>query len=56
MAKSPVADRYKTVEKRGYDTGKPSKGVKPPPKVKFSVRPTGGLKPKGAKAEIKITW
>ena len=31
-----------------------SKGYQPPPKPKIKARPTGGLKPDGAKASI--TW
>ena len=37
----------------GRTTGA-SKGWRPPPKPKINARPTGGLKPDGAKASI--TW
>jgi len=37
----------------GKTTGA-SKGWQPPPKPKIKARPTGGLKPDGAKASI--TW
>lgn len=53
MTKSTIADRFAKAEKRGYDTGKPSKGTRPAPKAKVTGRPTGGLKPDGFK--IKIT-
>lgn len=48
-----VADRFAAAAKRGYDTGKPSKGTTPPPKPTVKARPTGGLKPSGAKATIQ---
>lgn len=54
MKKSPVSDRFAVAAKKGYDTGKPSKGTTPPPKPKIKARPTGGLKPSGAKASV--TW
>jgi len=53
MKKSPVSDRFAKAEKRGYDTGKPSKGHQNPPAPKVSVRPTGGLKMNGVKAKIE---
>lgn len=51
-----LTQKEKTViaEKRGYDTGEPSKGTSPPKKPKIKARPTGGLKPDGA--EASITW
>lgn len=41
------------IKRYGNTTGA-SKGVAPVPKPTFKVRPTGGLKPSGAKASV--TW
>jgi hypothetical protein len=41
------------IKRLGKTTGE-SKGVAPIPKPTFKVRPTGGLKPSGAKASV--TW
>ena len=41
------------VKRYGNTTGA-SKGVAPVPKPTFKARPTGGLKPSGAKASV--TW
>lgn len=41
------------IKRLGKTTGE-SKGVAPIPKPTFKARPTGGLKPSGAKASV--TW
>lgn len=48
------SEKAKTVEKRLGATTGVSKGKAPLPKPKIKARPTGGLKPNGAKASI--TW
>jgi hypothetical protein len=51
MKKSPVSDRMAKVEARLGKTTGASKGSKPAPPAKVTVRPTGGLKPSGVKAK-----
>lgn len=53
MAKSPVSDRMAKVEARLGKTTGASKGGKPAPKAKVSVKPTGGLKMSGFEARWK---
>jgi len=48
------SEKAKTVEFRYGKTTGASKGKAPLPKPKIKARPTGGLKPNGAKASI--TW
>lgn len=48
------SEKAKMVEKRLGRTTGASKGKAPLPKPKIKARPTGGLKPNGAKASI--TW
>lgn len=52
--KQTMADKMKSVEKRLGATTGASKGKALLPKPKIKARPTGGLKPNGAKASI--TW
>lgn len=52
--KRTMADHYAVADALlGKHTGV-SKGSKPPPKPKITMRPTGGLKPDGFKA--KVEW
>ena len=52
--KPTMRDKAATVEKRLGTTTGASKGKALLPKPKIKARPTGGLKPNGAKASI--TW
>ena len=52
--KPTIGQRAAAVEKRLGATTGASKGKAPLPKPKIKARPTGGLKPDGAKASI--TW
>lgn len=55
MGKKTVDSRYQAANRLlGGHTGT-SKG-KAPVTVKTKVRPTGGLKPKGVKGTITVTW
>ena len=49
-----IRDMAKVVDDRLGRTTGASKGKAPLPKPKIKARPTGGLKPNGAKASI--TW
>ena len=52
--KQTVKDKMKVAESRVGKSPGASKGIRPPPKPTFKVRPTGGLKPDGFK--VKAPW